>query len=75
MNRFKKEIRARGVKLEQDYDFMPYPIKGKSCFEPGYISIQDIHVRADKAKVYTNLNIGCELCLMDRSGELSYYFL
>lgn len=33
MNRFKKELRKRGYKLEMDYPYLPCPIKKGSSIE------------------------------------------
>ena len=58
MNRVKKEFKKRGFLLENDYPQMPFYLKGKSCFEPGFVSIESIGVQSN---VYTRcLNIGIE---------------
>lgn len=41
MNRFKKEIRKKGFKIASDYPWLPYQLKGKDCFEPGNILIDE----------------------------------
>lgn len=71
MNRFKKEIRKRGIKLESDYPELPYYVKGKSCFEPGYICIESVFVNSETATVTEFYNVGVDkLITMKRNGKL-----
>lgn len=49
MNRFKKEIRKRGVKLESDYEYLPYN------------GIHSVYVDASRALVRT-YHISAGLC-------------
>ena len=56
MNRFKKEIRKRGFKLESDYPWMPYDIKG-SFMKPGYICLESVTVDSENAIVYRRYNV------------------
>lgn len=56
MNRFKKEIRKRGFKLESDYLYMPYDIKGR-FMGPGYICLDAVIVDSENAIVYRHYNV------------------
>lgn len=73
MNRLKKEFKKRGMRLESDYPSMPHYIRGKSCFEPGYILIAGIVVRPD-AVLIRYLNIGIEIYRLNRDGSIRYDF-
>ena len=70
MNRLKKELRKRGVKLESDYPWMPYFIKGNSIFEPGYIFVDGVSVDSKKAKVRICYNTINEVLTLKRNGML-----
>ena len=70
MNRFKKEIRRKGIKLEADYPWLPYFIKGSSIFERGYIFVDGVTVKMETATIYRYLNIGVEVITMKRNGNL-----
>lgn len=74
MNRIKKELRRKGIKLEVDYPTIPYYIKGKSCFERGYILLDGIYVNSEEATVKRYLNIGIETIRLTRTGKLDYSF-
>lgn len=72
MNRVKKEFKKCGFLLENDYPQMPYYLKGKSCFEPGFVLIESIGVQSN---VYTRcLNIGIEKYRLNRDGNVSVMF-
>lgn len=70
MNRVKKELRHKGIKLECDYMEMPYFIKGKSIFEPGYIFIDGITVDSETATVKVYLNVIVETYKLLRNGDI-----
>ena len=70
MNRVKKELRKRGVKLESDYPWMPYFIKGNSIFDRGYIFIDGVSVDSEKAKVRICYNTIHEVLTLKRNGKL-----
>ena len=70
MNRVKKEFKAKGIKLENDYPYLPFYIKGKSCFDPGNICIESVIVNSENASVFIATNVMCEQIKMDRSGKL-----
>ena len=64
MTKFKEYLRAKGIKLECDYEFLP-------C---GYIEGVTTKVMDDcvVAVVYSNC-AGAEYAVYDRSGECSYF--
>ena len=68
MNRFKKELRKKGVKLECDYPMLPCLIKGKP-FEPGYIFVDGVSVDAEKAEFTVHLNILDQRTRVLRNGN------
>ena len=68
MNRFKKEIRKRGYKLESDYPWMPYDIKG-SFGEPGHIALDSVYVDSEMATIYHYYNVIAEKITFFRSME------
>ncbi len=70
MNRLKKELRKRGIKLASDYEHLPFCLKG-SFMEPGNIFVDDIVVNSEEAKVIRYLNIGVEITTLKRNGEFS----
>lgn len=59
MNRFKKELRKRNIKLECDYPTLPHYIKDNSPFDVGNICIEGIVVNSEACTVteYTNVII------------------
>lgn len=71
MNRVKKEFKKKGLLLENDYPFMPYYLKGKSCFEPGYIVLESVVVRPEGVLV-RYLNVGIEIYRLHRDGSISF---
>ena len=71
MNKLKKELRRKGIKLNCDYDVLPYPIKGKSPFNPGYISIEDVTVNSEKAEVFVCYNTISSRISLNRDGSLT----
>ena len=64
MTKFKEYLRAKGIKLECDYEFLP-------C---GYIDSVETKVMDDcvVAVVYSNC-AGAEYAVYDRSGECGYF--
>lgn len=71
MNRVKKEIRKRGFKLENDYPFLPYYIKGSSPFEPGNICLEGVTVNSERATFTQYFNVICLSYTMHRDGEIT----
>ncbi len=74
MNRLKKEFRKHELKLESDYDMLPFFINGKSIFDRGYIFIDAIVVNSETATLYRYLNIGVEVFTIQRDGTVAYNF-
>lgn len=64
MNRFKKEVRKRGVKLENDYMYMPIDIGNN-------LVLDSVIVKSERAKVSLYFTCGVITYMMDRSGKLS----
>ena len=72
MNRFKKYLRSKGIKLECDYPALPWCVsKAKSPFEPGYISVEGVSVNSERATFTVFYNILSELTKVNRDGTLS----
>ena len=70
MNKYKKYIKSLGFKLKSDYPYMPYPVKGKSPFSPGYILIESIHVSAEHNCITVFYNVYDVSYYLNRAGEL-----
>lgn len=70
MNRLKKEFRKRGVKLNEDYECLPFYVKGKSCFDPGYICVENVTVNSVTASVITVYNVGDVFYQLHRDGSI-----
>lgn len=70
MNRFKREMRKKGVKLASDYPMLPFYIKGKSCFEQGYIFVDDVVTESETASVYVVTNVAVKRITMLRNGNV-----
>lgn len=62
MNRFKRELRLRGVKLENDYECLPCP-----C---GSVSVEAVMVSAECATVTHVFNVMAVTQRMNRDGTL-----
>lgn len=70
MNRFKKELRRKGIKLEHDYPWLPFYVKGKSCFDPGNICIEAVIVKSETASVSIVTNVMTTELKVSRKGDL-----
>lgn len=68
MNRFKKEVRKKGVKLENDYMYMPIAVCNN-------LVLESVIVVAEKAKVSLCYTCGVIEYTMDRSGNLNGYMV
>ena len=66
MNRFKKELRKKGVKLESDYLYLPCPY-GESLI------LEGISVSSEQAKFIKHFTCGSVLYKMDRKGNIFCY--
>ena len=69
MNRFKKELRKKGVKLNKDYPWLPYYLNG-SFMEPGFIVLDEVLVNSQRAEVTEVLNVGIFTYGMQRNGNI-----
>ncbi len=69
MSRFKREIRRKGIKLSNDYPFLPYAIKGK-CFESGNICVDDVFVNSSAARVIVVYNVDAVCLELQRDGSI-----
>ena len=65
MNRFKKEIRKRGFRLESDLPCLPYELKGHN-----YIVLDSIFINSERATIVEFYNIDTLHYEMLRNGEI-----
>ncbi len=70
MNRVKRELRKKGIRLESDYPYLPYFIKGNSIFEQGYLFIDGVSVNSETATVRVYLNTITHIIKLQRDGSL-----
>ena len=70
MNRVKKELRKRGIKLECDYEYLPCDL-GK--LGGGALFIEAVRVDSEKAIVTEYYNVDVCKTIMDRQGEIWNY--
>lgn len=75
MNRIKKEFKKRGFKLENDYEYLPYYLKGKSVMDRGYVILDAVQVVREQAMLVRVLNIGIEIYSMQRDGSINFDFV
>ena len=72
MNRFKKYLRSKGVKLESDYPPLPWCVsRQKDPYAPGYISIEGIFVNSEQATFTTFYNVLSDVTKVNRDGSFS----
>lgn len=74
MNRIKKEFKKYGFKLENDYEHLPFYLKGNSFMDRGYILLYGVQVISEQAKLVRFLNIGVEVNTMNRDGSVDCNF-
>lgn len=67
MNRFKKYVRSKGIKLSCDYMYLPFE-------EKPYIFVEDCLVNKNTMQVIKYLNIGNVIMTFNRDGSISYDF-
>lgn len=67
MNRFKKYVRSKGIKLECDYPWLPYDIKP-------YINIEAVYVNASTATIVTFYNVGDFHQHINRDGSIEVLY-
>lgn len=66
MNRFKKYIRTKGIKLESDYPWLPYDYKN--------ITVEGVRVDSENAVVIQYLNVGTSYTYFNCNGVVNYDF-
>lgn len=66
MNRLKKYIRQKGIKLECDYPWLPYYVTNN-------IFIEDIYVNSEKAIITTFYNVIDNVQQVNRDGSITEY--
>ena len=62
MNRFKTELRKKGIKLDCDYPWMPYEVDG--------VAIQMVNVDSEKATYTVVANVGTFPMKVQRDGNM-----
>jgi hypothetical protein len=67
MNRFKKYVQSKGIKLEQDYIYLPMQI--------GSVTVEAVFCNAQEAKVVTCYDVGTGITKFDRYGNIEQDFL
>ena len=67
MNRFKKYVRLKGIKLSNDYICLPFEEKPN-------IFIEDCLVNKTTLQVIKYLNIGDVIMTFNRDGTITYDF-
>ncbi|MBR6358033.1 MAG: hypothetical protein IKS11_00135 [Lachnospiraceae bacterium] len=60
MNRFKKEVRRRGIKLECDYEFLPYNEIETVVADAEKATVSTYHVSAGWDKIVFNRQMAME---------------
>ncbi len=68
MNRFKRELMKRNH--VSTFDGYPQILQGKSPYEPGYISLENVCVKTETAEWWTIYNVIIIHYQMLRNGEV-----
>ena len=66
MNRFKKYVRTKGIKLECDYPWLPYDYQN--------IAVEGVSVDSENAVVIQYLNVGTSYAYFKQDGAINYDF-
>lgn len=66
MNRFKKYVRIKGIKLECDYPWLPYDYQN--------IAVEGVRVDSENAIVIQSLNVGTSYAYFMADGTVKYNF-
>ena len=69
MNAFKRYIRKKGIRLESDYETLPYDVQG-TFGKPGHIFLDGVTVNSEKATITEYLNVMDVVYKVTRSGEI-----
>ena len=67
MNRFKRYVREKGIKLECDYPWLPYDSKG-------YVTIETVYVNSEHCYVTQFTTVGDLIAYFHRDGTITYDF-
>lgn len=67
MNRFKRELKKRGFKIANDFEYMPV------WFENQAVLLEAVRVNAEKCTVTYLYNVATEVWHLQRSGEVDFY--
>ena len=65
MNRLKKYIREKGIKLECDYPWLPYEVSYN-------IFIEGIYINSEKATIITYYNVIMNQQQLNRDGSITF---
>ena len=68
MNRLKKVLRQKGIKMNNDYECLPYNIKGE-FMKPGNIVIEDVIVNSETATITEIYNVDISVKRLLRNGQ------
>ena len=66
MNRFKKYVRKKGLKLNNDYPWLPY--------EQKMVTIEDVYVNSEFCYVTQYTNVGSLVAYFKNDGSIDYVF-
>ena len=66
MNRFKRYVRKKGIKLEIDYPWLPYELK--------MVSIEAVYVNSEHCYVTQFTTVGDLIAYFHRDGTITYDF-
>lgn len=67
MNRLKKELRKKGIKLACDFNFLPFEVSHSS-----HIYIDDIIVNTEHASVTIVYNTLIDTVILKRDGSFAF---
>lgn len=66
MTAFKRFVKAKGIKLEADYPYLPYDLSGPT--------IEGVKVDQETATVYVYRVVGTEILTFNRTGSYEFDF-
>ena len=65
MNKLKKYLRTKGVKLENDYPWLPYEVANN-------IFIEGVYINSEKATITTYYNVIMNQQQLNRDGSITF---
>ena len=65
MNRLKRYLRTKGVKLENDYTWLPYEVAYN-------IFIEGVYINSEKATITTYYNVIMNQQQLNRDGSITF---